>query len=846
MSKVGGTYPSVVLGVSEQVPQDRRPGQATEQINMLSDPVHGLVRRRGSVWQDEINLGAGVFDTLRVEAQKMREFSFVIDGREYTLLYRKEASAQPDTKFMYLFDKVASEFIPITYENSTWVDNLVAGGVSAVACVGRYVYLAGNTTIPAATQFNRWQEATNVARMAAWIRAGNFSRTYTLTLVRADTTTLEVSYTTLSSAYPNLLDTSGIEFYELDGVTPRPDYQKDVNDAVNAYNGQVTAWITTSSEDIQPSNIAEELKDALVLAGVSASRVDGTVVVDDADFVDIRISDGGDGTTAIAVGQQVSDPARVTREHYVGKVIRVAPSGGTSKDAYYLEARSDNGETGWTEVTWYETAGIVSTPTNVVSQLIIEDGVAYVAQNGAGLEALAPTSGEHPDYKPSTVGDGVTAPLPNFIGKPITMLTVFQDRLLLGSGGTVNGSRPGDYLNFFRQTALSVLDNDPVEMYAYGSEGDTLRSAVLYDKDLIVFGDLKQYAVSGRTVLSAQSPNISVIAAYEGAAEAHPATSGDYVFYGKAAEERTSMHQLQRGANLTESPTSYEASQQLDQYITGAPLQVLGMTKPNIIAYRTSGQHSTFYVYRYLDEQGGASRLMDAWHKWAYAEDLGSIIGLSLYKGDLLVFTMREQGGNVYVVADKASFNAELDTKPYLDSQRSYSTLTGWHTAATAKLSAAVKASSDYFLMGAAMDDIAPFIEQLPVGIEDHLVVGIPSPALVTPTNPFVRDSNGRPVMAGRLTLNTVLVSVKKSGGMTATVSTLNGEVRTLQFSGRVLGSSSNLIARQPTFTGQLTVGVGRETRECEYTLESEDWQPLQITSIEWTGQHFNRVRRVS
>lgn len=846
MSKVGGTYPSVVFGVSEQVPQDRRPGQTTEQINMLSDPVHGLVRRRGSVWQDELNLGAasaGQAAVWQSEAQKMREFTFTIDGKEYSLLYRAHASTTGKPRFMFLFDKRNAQYIPITYENSTWVDTLIAGGASALACVGRYVYIAGNTTIPTVTSTDRWTEASNKQRLAAWIRAGAFSRKYTVTLVKNDGTTQAFSYTTKSAAYPTLLDTSDIAFYISPGV-PDEEYQKKVNDRVNAYNGEVNAWIKTSAEDIQPENIATKLKDAMVAAGVTGvNALRGTVYVDNALYVDIRIDDGGDDTSAVAVGQEVTDPTRVTRQHYVGKVIRVKPSGGTDKESYYLEARSDTGATGWADVTWYEAAGVEHVVTNVVSQLIIEGGTAYVAQNGAGLEVLAPGSGPHPEYKKNGVGDGVTAPVPYYFGRPITMLSVFQDRLLVGADGTVSGSRNGDYLNFFRATVLAIKDNDPVEMYAYGSEGDTLRAGVMYDKDLVIFGDQKQYAINGRQVLSAKTPQVGAISAYEGATDALPVSSGNYVFYGKSAEGRTGMHSL-RVSSVTESPTSDDVSQQLDQYIQGNPVQLCATTAPNLVLYRTDGPADTFYVYRYVDENGGASRLMDAWHKWQYAPTLGTIIGLSTWRGDALVYTMRYAGGNVYVVADLASTNAELDVNPCLDSMRPYVGLTGWHADA-AGLSAAVSKPSQYFLLGAPLEDADEFLLQVP-GVEPYLKVGAVSKGSVTPTNPFPRDQNGRAIMSGRMTLTKVIVSVKNSGGLYALVHTKDGDVPSLQFAGRILGESNNLISRQPVVTAKLPVSVGREVSNCEYTLETVDWQPLTITGIDWEGQSFIRVRRVS
>ena len=51
MSKVSGTYPSLSRGVNQQPFEARLDGQHGEQVNMWSDPVHGLSRRRGTILQ---------------------------------------------------------------------------------------------------------------------------------------------------------------------------------------------------------------------------------------------------------------------------------------------------------------------------------------------------------------------------------------------------------------------------------------------------------------------------------------------------------------------------------------------------------------------------------------------------------------------------------------------------------------------------------------------------------------------------------------------------------------------------------------------------------------------------
>jgi hypothetical protein len=849
MSKVGGSYDSVILGVSEQVAHDRRPGQSEEQVNMISDPVHGLARRRGSVWQDEMVVREGTLEEYGVEAGAMREYTFVIDGVEYSLLYRNRASVKGEETFMYLYNKTADEFMPIEYENSTWVDDLVSGGVSALTNVGRYVYIAGNNTIPTIDLENAWDTEENLSRMVAWVRGGAYSRTFSITLTRDDNTKLTVSYKTKPSAYPELLDTSDIPFFEIDGTTPREDYQKDINDRIYAYNSAVNAYIGEAAEDITGENIAQKLVDELLLEGVAATRIDSTVVIEDDEFIDISGDDGGDDTLLRAVGKEVSAPTLMTKIHYVGKIVRIRPQGASASEAYYLRAYAkDDVSTGWTDVVWREGAGVTQQPENMFAQAVIHEGTMYVAQDGAGLATMAPTSGEHPDYKSNIVGDGVSSPTPEFFGRTITMMTVFQDRLLIGSGGTVSCSRPGDYLNFFRQTVLTIQDNDPIEMFSYGAEGDTLRSAVMYDRDLIIFGDLKQYGITGRAVLSAKSPNITTVSAHEGAAMAHPVASGNFVFYGKSAEAeqgdfRTTLHQLQIGS-LVESPVSYEVSQQLDQYIQGKPCQLVAMTAPNVILYRTEETPNDFYVYMYVDDQGGGQRLLDAWSRWSYTSILGRLCGLTTYRGAVIVFTLREVDDSIIVVADKQSVNTELGSLPYLDSARRGDLVDGWHVAVDqSELSVAVDSSSVYFLIGTRADLVEEMTDQIEV-LDSQLWYGAVSDGYVVPTNPYYRDRNGKPILSGRLTLNQVSPSVTTTSGMRAYVRTVNGERLVTDFNGRVLGLSSNQVGRQPRPTTQITVGIGKEVRECSYELRSKDWLPLTVTAIDWTGQYFNRVRR--
>ena len=97
MSKVSGTYPSLSRGVNQQPFEARLDGQHGEQVNMWSDPVHGLSRRRGTTLQycstNNVH-GPSYHELSDYEKQELRDFyasyrtvPYVSDGRELQVHY---------------------------------------------------------------------------------------------------------------------------------------------------------------------------------------------------------------------------------------------------------------------------------------------------------------------------------------------------------------------------------------------------------------------------------------------------------------------------------------------------------------------------------------------------------------------------------------------------------------------------------------------------------------------------------------------------------------------------------------------------------------------------------------
>lgn len=853
MAKVSGSYASVVRGVSEQVPQDRRPGQHFEQVNMISDPVRGLARRHGSILQDEKVVASYVEATHNKwleDTARHKVFTFFVGGVEYDIVYR----SKPDTgssgqdAFAWAFNKDTRKIVPVVLGSDPLVASLVSGGVSAIVNVGKYLFLAGNTVVPSYAAVDKWAEVSNTRKMVVWFRGGAYSRNFTVTLTHTNGTKISKSYKTVSSSYQTLLSTSDI-------LSTDPEYQKKVNDRVNAYNAEVNKWIGTAAADITPENIAEKLRALFAAEGVACSVVAGTLCFDDLNYKEVSVDDGGDGSLARAVGGQVANIDLVSGVHYPGKIVRVRPKKNNGKDALYLMAVAKDNSSNWTEVTWKEVAGYEMTPQAVFGIGTVKNETLYIGGTSASLTSL--TGDPTPQFKVNEVGDDITSPLPYFMGKKIDYLGLFQDRLVVGSGAVLFFSRPGDYFNWFKSSVLSVADDDPVELYALGSEDDTIKTSTTYDRNLLLFGRRKQYTVNGRSPLSPKSASIVVISSHEDAVDADPINSGNFVFYSKTRSGVTSVHQIQMGS-LADSPESFNISQQLDLYIQGEPVELVAVTAPNAILLRTTAARNNLYTYAYLDTATGAERLFDSWSKWEWDIRLGSIVGLSRHDGDVLVYLLRtgkDKDGNekVWFACDRFVLDTTLSSYPYADSLRPTSTVLSPSPDSFMNPSSQLgdvmyfvhgKDQGNKAFLGTDLDHITEFIEQYPMS-PVQTWTGVRYNAFVTPTNPYMRDNNGNAIVIGRLTLSRLSISIAESGGVKVEVHTPAGTNTAVDFSGRILGRASNKVGQAPIVTTVVPATIGKEVRECTYTVRARNFQPLTITAIEWTGQYFNNSRRV-
>ena len=830
MSKLKGAYTSLVRGVSEQVPHERLSGQHYEQVNFISDPIRGLARRRGSVFLDKQALASPPDAASYGLLKWFREYTMASTGVDYSVYYCTAASPTATIPRLMMFDREQQELFPVSL-NSTASD-LVKQGISSAVSVGSYILLSiqGHLPNPTSTDLVESSSSNGVI----WVRGGAYSRTYTITYG-----SISVSYTTPESYYSGVLTTSDIAYDD-------PQYQKKVNDRVNNYNTAVNQYIADAQEAIQPENIANQLRLLLIGKGLSVSRQGSHLRLSGLTSSDVLLGDdGGNGEFLRVTHRAVSSLNDLTKKHVAGTVVAVEVS---DDDTFYVKAfKKEPGGSAFQDVVWKEAAGVSSSAQDAFLIGVEFNGTLYVAHTPAALDAHLPNGHglDVPDIIGRSSGDDDSNPRPDFFDRAISYMTVFQDRLVICSGANVFMSVPGDYFNWFRKSVLRVDPDDPVEVYALGAESDIIRGGSLIDRNLILIGDSLHYAISGRDAITPTNAIVSVQAATESASDAQPQALGGLLFYSQFQGGVTKLHQMQVGA-FADSFDSFSVTQQVTKYIEGRPRQIVASSQPNMVLLSSAENSRGFYVFSFLDSPGQQQRLFDSWSRWEWDASLGDLVAMSTSDEGFVVLTLRECLDGWHIVADEFSRDSGLDNEPYLDSRALYPDVEGAGEPLDIDVRAAVLPyTHQRSLFGKPLDEVDDVLSLSGVSPED-VRVGVLFDSYYEPTPPYPRDRNDAPLLGGRTVLTSLGITLAMSAGIEITRAD-RGEQgfqhRVLDDAGFRINDPLSVLGKVPVTDRRISAYVGKEVREHRLQVRSKTWTPLNIATVEWTVQTFNRRR---
>ena len=645
---------------------------------------------------------------------------------------------------------------------------------------------------------------------------------------------------------------------------------------------------TSGDSTLSTDTIAADLKSGLDsgLSGFTITRNGPVLYVRKSDNSNFSI-DGSDtqGDSKMTIikdsVQRFTDLPTVSPNGYV---VEIKGDDDTNFDNYYVKFVTNNGGA-FEEGQWEETveAGIpfkfdyATMPHVLIRQA---DGNFRFAKVDGDTYTISGTNYTLPKWGERTVGDVISAPDPSFIGKKINNVFFFRNRLGFLAGDNVILSRVSEFFNFFPETVVSVLDNEPIDVAASHTKVAILKSAVTMGEKLILFSEQTQFVLtSSAENLTPKTANVIVVTEFESSAAAQPVGSGTSIYF---LTEKGSFAGIREYIIQGESQIKDAANVTIHvpRLIPSGVFKMAVSTNQDILVVLGSDNPNKLYVYRWLYGEGG-QKALSAWFTYSINTNR-SILNVDFIGTDL--FAVIEEANKVTLEKipfetefrePNANFQYHLDhkvTEATTGVSVSFSSSTGLSTFTVPyRLRANMNIIGRYLGSG----ETSTFVDAQ--GNTKTLVSGQVittsnstdgSTSTITATGdyrnskfiigePFemhyrfskqrlTEQGAGSPEYVGaRLQLHHFYIKYEDAGFFKVEVTPENRDTSTHKFTGRLLGAASAAIGQINLDTGTFKVPIMSKSDRVDIDIKNDTFLPTRLASAEYEGTFHIRSRRI-
>lgn len=540
-----GTIPSLLQGVSQQIPRERQPGQLGAQLNMLSDPVTSIRRRPPAynvITTDLDYSGDDKLFSAYIERGNDGRHLLIdtVSGR-WMLLAKNDGAVVSQGQHNYLKTSIGATSIQ-------------------TASVGGLTYILNTEAAPDIQRDNGIKKDPKLTGFFT-VTSGAFQKGYTVTVNGVDFT-----YSTLAATEPG------------------------------------------SVEQSTPAYIAQDLTTKINggSSGATAVREGSTVYVTHPTSCTVVWSAG----STYGAG---SNQSRVTQESDLPSIM---PAGANGVMCAVGTAGSDT--------TWYQ----YSTATNSWSETGAYNSISSI--NNMPLELAADDNILVRNFEGRLAGDDDTNADPYFVVNGfITGIAAFQGRLVLLSGAGVSMSASGLYQRFFRSTVTSLLDTDRIDIASASAQDSTFRTAMQFNRDLVVFGDSMQAVIPGTGIVTPSNASVSLTSEVSCDSRVRPMLTGQTLLYpNRRNSEYAGLLEFIPSSYTSSQYVTQDATAHLPRYIPGRVMEMHVSSVTNIGFVRYSGNRNALLVYEYM-WGADAAKAQAAYHTWQFTQEILTLHALS-------------------------------------------------------------------------------------------------------------------------------------------------------------------------------------------------------------------------
>jgi len=382
--------------------------------------------------------------------------------------------------------------------------------------------------------------------------------------------------------------------------------------------------------------------------------------VADVDDLHIELAGGLTGESLSYFKDSAQDVSKLPSECDHGYIVEVANTEESDADNYWLKFKADNGDHGtgvWEEtVAPGITAGLDHHTMPHALVAVRDTNAPYAIQSFKFCELSGGSSNpKGVEWDTREVGDLETNPDPSFVGKNISQIFFYRNRLGFIADEQVVLSQPGSYHNFFAVSAITTSDDNPIDISVSDVKPAYIHHVLPTQKGVMMFSDAGQFMLfSDQDSFSPKTARLKKLAGYECSNTIKPLDMGTtYMFvnhtgaYSKAFEM----------AIVDESipPKIIDQTRVIPEFLPktlnvnsgSADLGLVTFGINNSTYHNTNFNTSTIYNYKYFD--AGEQREQSAWYTWTLTGVLrhcfytgGSFYTITLQDNDEVILNRHE------------------------------------------------------------------------------------------------------------------------------------------------------------------------------------------------------------
>ena len=356
------------------------------------------------------------------------------------------------------------------------------------------------------------------------------------------------------------------------------------------------------------------------------------------------------------ITSEVNDVGDLPTQCKHGYIIKIANSS-SEEDDYYLKFEGDNGKDG--TGSWVECAKPHTSSDPVT--LGFDSSTMPIRIQRTGVNTFAYNT---PSWTNRTVGDTLTNKEPSFVGKKIDKVLFWRNRLVFLAQENAILSQPGNFDNFWNESALTVSPIDRIDIAASSTFPTDLVDGIETNSGLMLFGDNQQFLLTTDSdLLTPDTAKINSLCTYNYNKLVPPVSLGTTYAFIDNAGKYTRFFEMNNVRREGE-PEVLEQSKIISRFLASDIDRVANSRENSFVMLGKSGT-KTIYGYRYFNS--GRERLQQAWFTWELSNNLqyhtilDDIYYAVLSDNNLLSFPLKDTANDPSVTADSVYMPVHLD-----------------------------------------------------------------------------------------------------------------------------------------------------------------------------------------